>query len=185
MTPLRRFALALTAVALTAIAAPALAAVPTGDCLWKALPAAQRTTLLDNYRAKGLASLQEIQVDDALTLALRKACKFTEAEDYTAGEIIGAVLIEKGADMMLHERDNVAVGALDKRWRTLPQADRDAMTTFGLAIMKDQDTGAQAALAVVTKVTTDLGLPTDSVNTDVFAFLAGRAIREAREAGIK
>ena len=41
------------------------------------------------------------------------------------------------------------------------------------------------ALAVVNKVTSELGLPTDPLNTDVFAYLAGRAIREAREAGIK
>lgn len=185
MNAIRNLVLALAAVGLTAIAAPALAAIPKGECLWQAIPAAQRTAMLDNYRAKGLASLQEVVVDDALTLNLRRACNFGEAEDYMAGEIVGAVLIEKGADLVLFERNSIAKGSLDKRWKALAQADRDAMTTFGLAIMKNENTGAAEALAVVNKVTTDLGLSTASLNTDVFAFLAGRAIREAREAGIK
>lgn len=185
MNAFRTLVLTLAAVGLASVAAPAMAAAPKGDCLWNAIPAAQRATMLDNYRAKGLASLQEIVVDDALTLTLRRACNFTEAEDYTAGEIVGAVLIEKGADLMLFERSRIAKGALDRRWRALAQAERDAVTTFGLAIMKDQDTGAAEALAVVNKVTADLGLPTDSLNADVFAYLAGRAIREAREKGLK
>lgn len=185
MKAIRTLALTLAAVGLTAAATPSLAAVPKGDCLWNAIPAAQRTAMLDNYRAKGLASLQEVVVDDALTLSLRRACNFGEAEDFTAGEIVGAVLIEKGADLVLSERNSVAKGTLDKRWKALAQAERDAMTTFGLAIMKNEDTGAAEALAVVTKVTTGLGLPTDPLNTDVFAYLAGRAIREAREKGIK
>lgn len=185
MKIIRTFALTLAAVSLASIAAPALAAAPKGDCLWKALPAEQRTTLIDNYRAKGLASLEEIKVDDSLTLTLRRACKFGEAEDYMAGEILAAVLIERGADLMLFERNRIAKGTLDKRWKALAQAERDAMTTFGLAIMKDQETGAIEALAVVNKVSTGLGLPTESVNTDVFAYLAGRAIREAREKGVQ
>ena len=184
MKAIRTLALTLAAVGLTAIAAPALAA-PKGDCLWNAIPAAQRTAMLDNYRAKGLDSLKEVVVDEALTTSLRRACTFTEAEDFTAGEIVGAVLIEKGADMVLSERNGIPKGTLDRRWKTLLQADRDAMTTFGLAIMKNENTGAAEALAVVNKVTTELGLPTDSLNTDVFAYLAGRAIREAREKGLK
>jgi hypothetical protein len=185
MKAIRTLVLTLAAVGLASIAAPALAAVPKGDCLWQAIPAAQRNAMLDNYRAKGLASLQEVEVNDALTLTLRRACNFTEAEDFTAGEIVGAVLIEKGADLVLAERNSIAKGSLDKRWKALAQAERDAMTTFGLAIMKNENTGAAEALAVVNKVTTDLGLPTNPLNTDVFAYLAGRAIREAREAGIK
>ena len=128
--------------------------------------------MLDNYRAKGLDSLKEVVVDEALTTSLRRACAFTEAEDFTAGEIVGAVLIEEGADMVLSERNGIPKGTLDRRWKTLLQADRDAMTTFGLAIMKNENTGAAEALAVVNKVTTELGLPTDSLNTDVFAYLA-------------
>ncbi|RYF90129.1 MAG: hypothetical protein EON95_17550 [Caulobacteraceae bacterium] len=184
MTHLRRLVLLLTALGLASFAAPALAAAPKGDCLWKTLPQTRKTELLDSYRAKGLESLQEIQVDDALTLKLRQACNFSADEDYAAGEILGAILVERGAELMLSERNQIAMGAMDRVWRGLAPADRDAMTAFGLAVMANKNDGAEAAAAIIVRVSADLGLPTTQMNTDVFAYLIARAIREAREKGI-
>lgn len=175
--------LALGAVLLAGVAGPALAAPPKAECLWTTVPAAQRTEMLDSYRAKGLASIADIKVSDQLTLDLRKACNFQAADDYAAGELLGAALATKGADMMLFERNGIAKGTIDKAWTRLPQADKDSLTTFGLSIMAGGNDAAAQAAAVIVRVTQDLGLPSDALNNDVYAYLVARAIREAREAG--
>ncbi|MBI1406334.1 MAG: hypothetical protein GC145_09440 [Caulobacter sp.] len=182
MTRLHRIVPAIFALALAASAAPAFAAVK-GDCLWNAMPAQARTDMLNGYRAKGIGALGEVHIDDASVLGLRKACGLKEEEDYTAGEVLGAMILEKGADLVLFERNKVPRGSLDKAWRGLSAADREALTTFGLNIMKDNNEGAAEAGIIVFAVAGKLGLPTDQLNTDVFAYLLGRAIREAREAG--
>ncbi|MDB5471794.1 MAG: hypothetical protein JWR84_3354 [Caulobacter sp.] len=183
MTRLQPLLLALVAVVLAGVAGPSVAANPRGECLWKALPANQRDEMIDNYRAKGLASIAEVKVSDELTLTLRKACSFKAEEDYAAGEIIGATLVVKGADLMLFERNKLARGTMDRVWIQLPQADRDSLTTFGLSILADGNDAAAEAAAVIVRVTQELGLPTTSLNEDVYAYLVARAIREAREAG--
>lgn len=183
MTRLRPLLLAISAVVFAGIAAPSLAANPKGDCLWATIPADQRATMIDNYRAKGLASIAEFSVSDGLTLQLRKACNFTPAEDYAAGEIIGATIVVKGADQMLFERNKVARGTMDQVWTKLPQTDRDSLTTFGLAILADRSDGAQQAAAIIVRIDDELGLHSERFNEDVYAYLVARAIREAREAG--
>ena len=183
MLPLHRRLLMLSTLALVGIATPSLAAIPKGECLWNTVPAAQRATMMDNYRAKGMASVGELDVSDQLTLDLRKACKFTPDEDTKAGEVLAATMIAKGSDQMLFEREKIAKGRMDKVWTALPPADKEALTVFGLSLLKGESDGVAAAAAVVLRVTGDLGLPTETLNNDVYGYLVGRAVREAREAG--
>ncbi|MBX3480631.1 MAG: hypothetical protein KF842_09530 [Caulobacter sp.] len=182
MTRLNRIVPAIFALVLAASAAPAFAAVK-GDCLWNGIPAQDRADMINGYRTKGIGALGDIQVKDEWVLNLRQVCSLKAEEDYTAGEVLGAMILEKGADAVLFERNQVPKGSLDKAWRGLSANDREALTTFGLNIMKNSNEGVEAAGAVVFAVTGKLGLPTGELNTDVFAYLLGRAIREAREAG--
>lgn len=183
MTRLRPLILALAAVAFAAVAGPSLAAIPKGECMWNTVPADQRSQMIENYRAKGLASIANLNISDQLTLDLRKACNFTAAEDYKAGEIIGATIVVKGADQMLFERSKIAKGSMDRIWIGLSAADKDDLITFGLAILDSRNDRADKVAVVITRITQELGLPTAALNEDVYAYLVGRAIREAREAG--
>lgn len=183
MIAVRRLLLPLSALLLAGLATPSLAATPKGECVWNVLPASARAAALQNYRVNGLAAIGEISVDDALTLTMRKACNFTEADDYKAGEVLAGTLLIKASEMMLIERDKVAVGRMGQIWTALSPADKGRLTTFGLAILVNRDDGAAEAGAIVQRVTGELGLPTDSLNNDVFGYLIGRAVVAAREAG--
>ncbi|HYE47646.1 MAG TPA: hypothetical protein VEA44_17905 [Caulobacter sp.] len=179
---IRRLALAALALAATSLAAPAFAA-PKGACLWGALTDANRATMIQGYRTKGAAYLAEIQVDPTMENALRTTCKLKPEEELVGGEILGAVILEKGADTVLFEKAGIARGSLDKAWAGLPEADREALRVFGLAAMRQESAGAEAAIPVIARVTAEMKLPSKDLDQHVFAYLLGRAIREGREAG--
>lgn len=183
MSPMRNLVLAVLAVTATSLAAPAFAA-PKGTCLWGALTDANRATMIQGYRDKGADYLNEIAVDATMEDALRTTCKLKPDEELTAGEILGAVILEKGADAVLFEKGRVAKGSLDRAWGRLPEADRETLRVFALAAMR-QNIGAEAAAAfpIIDRVTAELKLPDPALKDHVFAYLLGRAIREAREAG--
>ncbi len=183
MIRLRRLILALAAIGFAGLAGPSLAAIPKGECLWNTMPAAQRSQMIDNYRAKGLASIADFTISDELTVNLRKACNFTPTEDFKAGEIIGATIVVKGADQMLFERNQIVKGAMDQVWIKLSAVDKEDLITFGLAILEGRNDRSDAVAVVITRVTQDLGLTATGLHQDVYAYLVGRAIREAREAG--
>ena len=183
MSPIRNLVLAAFALAVSGLAAPTFAA-PQGNCLWGALTDANRATFIEGYRAKGTEYLNEIAVDPTMENALRTSCKLKPDEELTAGEILGAVILEKGADAVLFEKGRIPRGSLDKAWVKLPEADRETLRLFGLAAMR-QNIGneATAAMPIIDQVTAGLKLPDPALKAHVFAYLLGRAIREAREAG--
>jgi hypothetical protein len=183
MSPIRNLVLGVLALAVTGLAAPAFAA-PKGACLWGALTEANRATMIQGYRAKGVDYLNEIAIDATMENALRTGCSLKPEEELTAGEILGAVILEKGADTVLFEKGRIPKGSLDKAWARLPEADRETLRLFALAAMR-QNIGneAVAALPIIEKVTTEMKLPDPALKDEVFAYLLGRAIREAREAG--
>jgi hypothetical protein len=182
MTLVRHASAALAALVLFACAAPAMAAIK-GPCLWKNLSAVRRTSMLDEYRAKGLASLSDTQFEESDIPPLQKHCPFKDDEAEKVGQVIGSMLLETGSDLVLFEQYGVRKGSLNRQWKALPAADRKGIADLALAIMSDEKTDNSRFLEIAEAVQAKLGADDPKVQDHVIAYLVGRGLREAREAG--
>lgn len=139
--------------------------------------------MIDGYRERGLESLTTLKVRDDLTLILRTQCNLKPEDEFTAGEVLGASIVENGADQVLFERNGIKKGSLDKAYRGLSPSDRELLKVFGLRVLKGDTSGVEDASRIVFAVTGQLKLPTGAMNNEVFGYLLGRSIREARQEG--
>ncbi|MBI1406333.1 MAG: hypothetical protein GC145_09435 [Caulobacter sp.] len=117
---------AMSALTVAGMAAPAAAAVDA-DCLWSVVPDKARAGMIDGYRAKGLAVLGSVNIDEEIALAFSTRCGVTMTEGGLAGEQLGTMILTNGADQVLFERNGLKKGSLDKAWRALSAADRQTL----------------------------------------------------------
>jgi hypothetical protein len=164
------------ALSLFALAATPAAALEAG-CLWSNLAESKRTALLADYRARGMAALQSLQISDQDVAAWPERCGVTAQNAQTSGMLLGTVIIEKGVADALQTAHGVSPAALAAAWAGVDPAARAkarASVAKTLASGTSDAGGADAVIALSAK----LGLPTSAardVALYVFAIL-GREI---------
>lgn len=180
----RFLVLAALAVVAGLMAAPAWAA-PKGDCLWAGTPKSARDSYLRQYRAHGAEALEQLEYGDDLAAAF-PACGVatTDEANFEAGAILGTMILENGAELVLFEQAAMPIGSLPGLWRDLPEPDKATLKALGKALIgKGPDNAlSQAARAIIDGQTEKLDVASP-LDVHVAIYFVSRATREVLEAG--
>ncbi len=170
-------AAAAIAVSILGLAATPAAALEA-DCLWTNLSDSKRAALMADYRARGMAALQSLQISDQDVATWPARCGVTEQNAESSGMLLGTVIIERGVVEALQASHGVKPAALSAAWAGLDPATRAkarASVASTLANGPKDDGGAEAIVAMGAK----LGLPSSAMRDlalYVFAILAREII---------
>lgn len=160
-------------LSLCTLAASPAAALDAG-CLWTNLAPSKQAALLADYRARGAASLQSLEISPADIDLWPARCGVTEQNGEQAGMLLGTVIIERGVIETLQAQHGVKPAALAAAWAGLdPAAKARARASIAstLANGPKDDGGADAII----KLGQVLGLPQGALRDlalYVFAILA-------------
>jgi hypothetical protein len=161
------------ALALCALAATPAAALEAG-CLWTNLAESKRAALMADYRARGMESLQTLQISEQDVATWPARCGVTPANAHNSGMLLGTVIIEKGVAEALQKSHGTRPDTLAAAWAGVDPAARArarASVAKTLANGPNDEGGRDAVAAVTSK----LGLPQTAmreVALYVFALLA-------------
>lgn len=160
-------------LSLCALAASPAAALDAG-CLWTNLAPGKQAALLADYRARGAAALQALEISPADIDLWPDRCGVTAQNSEQAGMLLGTVIIERGVIEILQAEHGVKPAALAAAWAGLdPAAKAKARASVAktLANGPKDDGGADA----IVKLGQTLGLPQGALRDlalYVFALLA-------------
>ena len=185
MTHTRLLVLAALAIVAGLLAAPAQAA-PKGECLWNGTSKAARNGYLQQYRTLGAQALEQMKFGDELAESFPACGVATDYEaSFEAGAILGTMIMEHGAELVLSEEAGTAVGTMPGLWRDLPEADRDTLRAFARGLIgKDGEDKrvTEAAVVVMSRMTEKVDVA-ESLNSHIAVYFISRATREVLEAG--
>mgnify|MGYP000908370583 CR=1 FL=1 len=169
----RSLAAAALALSLFGLAATPAAALEA-NCLWTNLAESKRASLMADYRARGMATLQNLQISEQDVATWPARCGVTAENAQTSGMLLGTVIIEQGVLETLQASHGIKPAALSAAWASLdPAAKARARASVAntLADGPKDDGGADAIIALGAK----LGLPQAAMRDlalYVFAILA-------------
>lgn len=169
-------ALALAATALFASPASALESA----CLWNNLLEAKRAALLDDYRARGTKSLDNLQISDADVAAWPARCGVTEQNAETAGMLLGTEIIERGVAVNMKVDYRIETPALKSAWGGVTPAAK-AKAKASVARTLDNQPADDGGSEALTAMRTTLKLP-DAAMMDLALYVFALQAREIIEA---
>lgn len=173
-------AAAALALSLFGLAATPAAALEAG-CLWSNLAESKRASLLADYRARGMAALQSLQISDQDVATWPARCGVTPQNAEKSGMLLGTVIIEKGVVDALQTTHGVTPAALAAAWSGIDPAARAKARASVASTLADGSTdngGADAIRALSAK----LGLPS-SASRDLALYIFAMLGREILAAG--
>lgn len=150
------------------------AAALEADCLWTNLAESKRASLMADYRARGMESLQNLQISEEDVATWPERCGVTPQNAHNSGMLLGTVIIEQGVIEALRKSHGTRPAALSAAWAGLdPAAKARARASVArtLADGPNDDGGRDAINALQAR----LGLPPAALRDlalYVFAVLA-------------
>lgn len=152
-------------------------------CLWDNLPPYTRKAMVTAYRAQGINALNTVSVSEADMAMLPKACGLDEGNSDLASQMIGAYMLEVGADTVMTEKYGIAAGALNTSWNGLSDNTRGRMRLYAVQIMAGRKVADNPINDGVAAMRDQLQVQNPDAITQLVAYSLGRSLREAREAG--
>jgi len=151
-----------TAVAALALALCALAATPAAAldaaCLWTNLTESKRAGLMADYQARGMDSLQNMEIAEQDVATWPERCGVTPENAETSGMLLGTVIIEQGVVEALRKSHGTRPAALSAAWAGLdPAAKAKARASVARTLANGQND--QDGLDAITALQAKLGLP--------------------------
>lgn len=178
----RLIAAGVLALALSGFAADqASAAALSGACLWVNLAPSKQASLMADYRARGMESLQNVVFADSDVAALPEKCGVTGENANLAGEIIGATLLEQGATAILSEQFRITPKQITQAWNGLGAPVQIRLRAFAKAVMSEQPPVEADFTGAMDQMAATLGVTDDGGRRQIAAYILGRSLREMRE----
>jgi hypothetical protein len=172
--------LAVGALMMATAATPAAAL--EANCLWNNLPVIKRATLIDDYRTRGMESVQNLRLSNQDVAAWPAHCGVTEQTAEKSRMILQTVIIEEGVIDLLQNKYGTRTKALKAAWAGVDSTAKTKARAYVAKILANQP-GDDSALEAVAAVTSELGLPQGAVR-DIALYvgaLQARAILEPKQ----
>lgn len=173
----RNALIALAALSAALLAAPDPARALNAGCLWDNLPADVRPRLIEQYRTGGFQALFNLQLSETDFRTWPEQCGVTEQNSESAGFMMGAYLVELGAEEVLFETQRVPRGALARAYDNLSPGDRATWARFIDDALADRATDGEAARLVLERFARAVGADPADKDRHVFAYLFGHDYR--------